>query len=304
MLSGRKDLAPLEYYNSKMRDYSDNGVTFNAPYGHRWRKNWGGAGGWPLDQLTLIKNQLREKPDSRRCLLQIWDVTKDLVNIDTSKDLACNFAATFRINPATQALDISVHNRSNDMVWGCLGANAVQFSVLLEYMAAQIGVPVGHYHQITDDLHGYDWNWTPEKWLAARPLNGLLLCAECEPDKTKKMIDWDACPKCGKQTYLFGDPEPTYQHFPLVEDPKVFDEEVVRFVDLSPQERVLANWEEPFLKHVAAPMAHVFNLHKSRNYWMAMKNLDLIRASDWRLAAEQWIMKRKLAWEAKEKEAV
>jgi len=274
MLAGKNDLASLEYYNGKMKDFSDNGVTFNSPYGYRWRhanpskyKMWEGTAiidsrpGTGIDQLQIIISQLKRKPDSRRCLLQIWDVEEDLLRIDTTKDNACNFAATFRINPATNALDISVHNRSNDMIWGAMGANAVQFSFLLEYMAASIGVPVGCYHQITDDLHIYDATWHPEEWLRE---------------------EW---------------PTIDSNQIPLVKDPHLFDQEVVKFVELLPYQRAITNWQEPFLQHIAAPMANVFNLHKDRHYDMAIKGLELIEADDWRLAATQWINKRKKAWE-------
>jgi len=277
MLAGRRDVASLAYYNAKMRDFSDDGKEFNAAYGFRWKHNFGydkwmdtaigKMSQWTeIDQLKTIIDQLKRKPDSRRCWLEIWDVQQDLINIDDSKDLACNVGASFRINPATGALDISVHNRSNDMIWGCLGANVVQFSILLEYMAAHIGVPVGKYHQITDDLHIYQATWFPDRWLEAE----------------------------GNELNV------PRQHVPLVKDPAIFDQEVVKFVDLSPHERTITNWKEPFLQHVATPMCHVFNLHKDRHYDMAIKGIELIKAEDWSLAATQWVEKRKKAWEAKQ----
>jgi len=41
----------------------------------------------------------------------------------------------------------------------------VHFSFLLEYMAYRIGVPLGSYHQITNNLHIYpEMNWKPDNW--------------------------------------------------------------------------------------------------------------------------------------------
>jgi hypothetical protein len=52
-------------------------------------------------------------------------------------------------------LDMVVFNRSNDVVWGAYGANAVHFSFLLEYLARWIGCEVGTYSQISVNFHGY-----------------------------------------------------------------------------------------------------------------------------------------------------
>lgn len=262
MLAGRKDVAPLAYYNAKMVDFSDDGMEFNAAYGWRWREHYG------IDQLAVIVDQLRRKMDSRRCVLQIWSAHNDLLRMDSSKDLACNSQAYFLINPATGALDITVCNRSNDLVWGCLGANAVQFSFLLEYMAACIGVPVGAYHQVTNNLHYYLENkacpWTPDLWL--------------------KDVDLQQ-----PYNYLTLGPK-------LVQDPATFDREVRLFIDLDYERE----WKEPFLELVAKPLCRAFTLHKGRRYEAA---LNLLRVScaapDWQLAATQWITKRKELYESK-----
>ena len=273
MLAGRNDVAPLVYYNSKMADFSDDGKTFNSPYGYRWRmfRVFDETHSFlaqnlhidQVDQLSIIIDQLRRKPDSRRCVLQIWDVEDDLLNIDATKDNACNTQAYFLINPETRALDITVCNRSNDLVWGCLGANAVQFSFLLEYMAACIGVPVGRYHQITNNLHYYTDNpacpWVPEKWLTAP--------------------GW-------QQPYDY-----LNHHVPLVENPQRFDEEVKAFID-----DIENTWAEPFLRDVAQPMCMAFKKHKERDYANALAWASRIKADDWRTAAQQWLTRRSQMW--------
>ena len=148
-------------------------------------------------------------------------------------------------------------------------------------MAAHIGVPVGVYHQITDDLHMYSATWHPEEWLAAEP------STEAE--------------KWSKAGYILRE-QRYFDYFPLVKDPQVFDQEVMKYTDLSPQERAVTNWQEPFLQKVAAPMAHVFNLHKARNYEMAIKNLELIKTDDWQLASQHWLEKREESWVLKQGE--
>lgn len=146
MLSGRNDVEPLARYAKQMLEYSDNGATLHSAYGFRWRRHF------KVDQLGLIAGRLQRDKNDRRCMLQIWDVNQDLDA--TSKDLPCNTMVTFQINLKGQ-LDIVVFNRSNDIIWGAYGANAVQFSFLQEYMAAWIGVPIGTYSQVSVNWHAY-----------------------------------------------------------------------------------------------------------------------------------------------------
>ena len=146
MLRGRNDLAPMSRYAKQFNNFSDDGLTLHGAYGHRWRHHFG------IDQLLTIIERLKKDPDDRRCVLSMWDGRVDLDR--DGKDVPCNTIATFQ-RDHNGALDLTVFNRSNDAVWGLTGANAVHFAFLLEYMAAQIGCPIGRYHQITTNLHGY-----------------------------------------------------------------------------------------------------------------------------------------------------
>ena len=60
MLAGRRDVAFLEQFNSKIGQYSDDGKVFNAAYGYRWRDHFG------YDQLTEIIKLLKEEPHTRQ----------------------------------------------------------------------------------------------------------------------------------------------------------------------------------------------------------------------------------------------
>lgn len=145
MMTGRRDVAFPARYVKRMAAFSDDGMVFNAAYGYRWRNHFG------LDQLFTIAETLKKNPECRRQVLAIWDGRHDL-GLD-SKDLPCNTQATFQI--VNGALDMVVSNRSNDLVWGATGANAVHFSFLQEWMAIAIGVPVGRYWQVSSNLHLY-----------------------------------------------------------------------------------------------------------------------------------------------------
>lgn len=144
MLAGRNDVKFLTDVLPKMGEFSDDGAVFNAAYGYRWRHYFG------IDQLHEIVRMLVEDPMTRRVVLQIWSFD-DLGKI--SKDLPCNIAATF--STRSGYLDMTVFNRSNDIILGAYGANVVHFSFLQEYIAGRIGRMVGRYSQISTNFHAY-----------------------------------------------------------------------------------------------------------------------------------------------------
>ena len=173
-----------------------------------------------------------------------------------------------------RVLDMTVTNRSNDLVWGMLGANYVHFTMLQEYMAARIGVEVGRYHHFTNNLHCYTGGeegdesqtnqWHPDKWLAHSHL------------------------EIGQSGYL-----ENYKSVPLVKDPQIFDREVKEFVECNHNSIVGDQiWQEPFLMNVARPMCRAFFEHKSHNKAAALEWANKVAADDWRKAAIEWLGRR------------
>lgn len=291
MLAGWNDVAPLAYYASKMKDFSDDGETFNGAYGYRWRHAYsrpqGTVSSWSndeqrevhwhhqdareVDQLEELVNHLKSGPTSRRAVLTMWNVHDDLLKVDSSKDVCCNLNVMFAIHGDSKQLDMTVTNRSNDLIWGMLGANYVHFTFLQEYMAARLGVKVGRYHHFSNNLHVYDWNWKPEEWLAGARLQdyGYHRGAGATPDKL----------------------------FPLVKDPEVFERELPEFVEFhgNAEKREAegpTGYDEPFLNEVANPMLNAFHMHKLKDYDTAMMFARQIAADDWRFVAIQWLQKR------------
>jgi hypothetical protein len=124
----------------RFREYSDDGVTLRAHYGRRL-----------ADQIPEAIQMLREQQNSRRVTMAIWNPNDDLGT--ESRDIPCNVHVNLRI--VGGCLDLTVFNRSNDLFWGMLGANIVQFSFLLEYIAAKVGVRPGVLTQVSTNLHAY-----------------------------------------------------------------------------------------------------------------------------------------------------
>ncbi len=148
MLAGRRDAA---FLNTFIHDFGDrfaepDGRIHDA-YGYRWREHFSF-----LDQLKIIIHILREDPNSRQAVLEMWDPVIDL-GVPKLKTRPCNVVAFFRIRD--ERLNMTVCCRSNDIIFGCYGANAVHFSILQEYIATSLGMEVGKYYQVSSDYHAY-----------------------------------------------------------------------------------------------------------------------------------------------------
>lgn len=179
----------------------------------------------------------------------------------------CNDKGTFFY------LDITVTNRSNDLVWGMLGEDFVTFSVLQEYVAARLGVEVGRYHHFSNNLHVYSWNWKPEEWLA---------------DQTPGYDSIDVASRIHGKGGL--------KTIPLIRDPEVFERELPLFVGAFNGEEepwsCVPRWNEPFFQEVAGPMLTALRRHKEGGPDAAMTWALRINSDDWRIAATDWIKRR------------
>ena len=267
MVGGRNDVGSLTRFVQRMGDFSDDGKVFHGAYGFRWRQ-W-----FQIDQLKLIAEALKADPNNRRQVLQMWDCRNDLPLQEELRDVPCNLVVHFQLHLG--ALDMTVFCRSNDIVWGCYGANAVHFSVLQEVIAAWIGTPVGKYWHVSDNWHAYLDSY--------EQVRGLADCA-AQPmfskDKPPNPYDGWVTP------------------FPMV---SVSIEQWMEDLDvfLSAEGRVMG-YRDPFFRHVALPMMAVHDTFKSmgqpERYEVAIARCERIKADDWRMACEQWLERRLTAW--------
>ena len=301
MIAGRDDLASLTRYVSTFGQFSDDGETVPGAYGKRWR-DWqfqgsehsvGNEYGWP-DQLDRVVEQLRTNPRDRRVVIQMWDPAVDVErNIAGSKDVPCNITAL----PFEQdgKLNLTVFCRSNDMVLGAYGANAVHFSFLLEYLAARVGLEVGRYYQVSNNFHAYVENagdpqacW-PVEW---GPVDPYAMGA-VEPFPIFK--DFDGFEATGRG-WAIDDKGDRLRDRYIKEDLAVFFDEGAFAASQ------MVRW--PFLSRVAIPMA------LAHRHWKGGKGedrftgaLDILAQmpvrNDWRRAGEEWIQRRYAKWKEK-----
>jgi thymidylate synthase len=284
MLAGHDDATYLDQF---VADYSarfaEEGGRQHGAYGRRWRGwfelEWPVDGEPSCDQLEAAVELLKADPSTRQVVISMWDPTRDL-GVPDLKDRPCNTQINLRMrNPnhlvprTPPVLDLMVTCRSNDVVWGCYGANAVHFSVLQEYLAARIGCGVGRMTQVSFNWHVYE---STLKYATERgALAGLHT-------------------KYSRQTY-----PPV---IPLVDDPDSFDAELHAFL-LDPD--LETTWRNTFLRQVAAPMFVANRLRRDGNHLDAMNHLnDAMPDCDWRRAGVEWIRRRYLKKIEKQQQTV
>lgn len=144
MLAGENDVSWLLPFNSNFEGYAEDDKLQHGAYGFRWRTHFG------VDQIQEVLLEL-EKPNTRRAVMAMWDPKSDL-GAD-KRDLPCNTHIYFEV--LNDKLNMTVCCRSNDMIWGAYGANAVHFSMLQELLALELDVRVGNYYQISNNFHMY-----------------------------------------------------------------------------------------------------------------------------------------------------
>jgi len=262
MLHGDNDVAFPKMFNSKFDAYSDDGVTFNAAYGHRWRKHFG------RDQLKLIIDALDKDPTCRRQVLGMWDPRHDLGL--QSKDLPCNTQAYFQVDMDGK-LQMMVTNRSNDLIWGAYGANAVHFSFLQEYVAQSLGREMGIYYQVSFNTHYY--------------VDTHSQLVQALADKAPQPPQQYTCP------YSSGAVSVTV---PLMSLPRGrWDRELDTFMKL----RDKVSYTDPFFQHVAVPLYRAYMAFKSTRatrFEEAYREIGQCAAQDWMVACKEWMTRREL----------
>lgn len=261
MLVGSEDVHFLEQFAPNFGQFSDDGDTLNGAYGYRWKYQFG------YDQLTAIVSQLRNDPYSRRVVLQMW-APHDLQS--TCKDVCCNTNCYFLMRDGK--LSMTVCCRSNDIIWGCYGANVVHFSYLLEYVASMAGLKVGTMYQLSNSFHAYTSRFTR--------YTGLSLSNE--PGDTYKA-------ETGSDEYSTALVFP----YPLIKGPDSFDRDLLFWYNRERQGLYdVCNYDNPFFSHVATPMRQAWNCIQQKQYEDALIRLTHCYATDWRRAGEEWIMRR------------
>lgn len=295
MLAGRNDLPWLTRFNKKFAAYSDDGgATQPGAYGYRWRNYFG------HDQLMDIILELKQNPDSRRIVLAMWDggsratwaeaATGKVVKDDLSQpgdsyaaamgsaDVPCNTHAYF--DTIDDKLNMTVCCRSNDIIWGAYGANAVHFSFLLEFLSSATGIPMGIYRQFSNNFHLYT---------NVVPRDNLMAMARDAWNSDKYLMK-ETANALNKVPIV-----PPLRQVPLMQtNLETWEAELQGFMDDSWE---AARFTEPFFRGVALPVRDAHAFYRDKRYDLAIEVAETIKAEDWRIACVEWLKRRQIKYE-------
>lgn len=279
LLAGRDDATWLDNFVSDFsKRFAQSDGRMHGSYGKRWRdhfplsdyEGWAGPSSGTQDQLTESVNLLIEDPQSRQVVITMWNPVADL-GVKGLADRPCNLQVllrTDRIVNGKRVLDMTVTNRSNDVVFGMLGANAVHFSQLQQYLAARIGVDIGTYTQFAHNAHIYDWSLNKVDQSSAEVYSIYPL---------------------GYQAGVHEYPGVR----PLVDDPETFDDELHDFL-YDPDRARFNRYGNSHFERVAYPMWRVNDARLQKKWDLAAEWAQDIDAPDWRRATLEWIERRRV----------
>lgn len=182
MMAGENRVAWLLQFNSKFSDFAEPDGRQHGAYGHRWRRHFG------YDQIKGVAEALKKNPNDRRVVMTMWSPVSDFGM--SYQDLPCNTQIYF--DGRGGKLNMTVCCRSNDILWGAYGANAVHMSILQEVVAHGAGLEVGVYRQFSNNFHAYMENAQVKHFIENPPMHtydfyGDGQCARVrifEPDDT------------------------------------------------------------------------------------------------------------------------
>ena len=181
ILSGDDTVAGIAPYNSRIAEFSDDGVRFFGAYGPKI-----------VSQLEYVVQKLNDDPMSRQAGLTIWRE-----NPPSTKDVPCTVAAFASIRE--DRLNLHVFMRSSDL-WLGVPYDVFNFSMLGHYICAMLnrtrekGSVIGGYIQpgtlylTAASSHLYQTNWDD----AVRCLSG----GNPLPQRLTPTSLWQDAPSC------------------------------------------------------------------------------------------------------------
>lgn len=251
MISGSNNVRWIEQFNKRFRDYADRYTDIiHGAYGHRWVQHFG------RNQIQAVGELLRNDPTTRRAVISMWDPRHDLSN---HADLPCNISIMFR--KVQGALDMTVINRSNDLIWGMLGANAVHMTYLHELISYISCIPMGLYKVFTNNLHIYK-----------KMPNFDNIWATRVPDDPYRIVPERV------------QPTPLLQHAEAYE---MLVQDCVELMDLDGESDFEFIPRTFWVANVAWPMYEAYMERLRGND--GRNHVKDIQATDWRLACENYI---------------
>lgn len=116
-------------------------------YGKQWR-SWGTPNNQSIDQITQVINEIKQNPDSRRLIVNSWNVGE----LDQMALMPCH--ALFQFYVANNKLSCQLYQRSADVFLG-VPFNIASYALLTHMVAQQTDLDVGDFIWTGGDTHIY-----------------------------------------------------------------------------------------------------------------------------------------------------
>lgn len=150
-LQGRSDLEMMAYYAPQMRSYSMDGKTLRgSAYGSMiFRPDPGGG----PSAFGRVLDLIRDDPATKRAVMTMF--RPEELTVPGNTNVACALAFQFLVRDGR--LHAVCYMRANDADHGLL-SDVFSFTLLQEFAARQLGIPVGTYTHFAGSMHVADGN--------------------------------------------------------------------------------------------------------------------------------------------------
>lgn len=128
-------------------EWADANGNLGPVYGQQWR-SWQTQDGRLIDQISEVINQIKKNPDSRRLIVNAWNVGE----LDKMALPPCHLLFQFYVND--NKLSCQLYQRSADSFLG-VPFNIASYSLLTHMMAQQCDLQVGDFVWTGGDCHIY-----------------------------------------------------------------------------------------------------------------------------------------------------
>jgi thymidylate synthase len=128
-------------------EWADEDGNLGHIYGFQWR-SWPGPGGKPIDQIASVIDSIKNNPDSRRHIVNAWNVGE----LDQMALPPCHILFQFYV--ADGKLSCQLYQRSADIFLG-VPFNIASYAFLLMMMAQVCGLQPGEFIHTLGDAHIY-----------------------------------------------------------------------------------------------------------------------------------------------------
>ena len=147
-LSGNTNIAYLrENGVSIWDDWADEAGDLGPVYGEQWR-SWPSPGGRRIDQISLLLDQIKTNPNSRRLIVSAWNVAE----IDQMALPPCH--CLFQFYVANGRLSCQLYQRSADVFLG-VPFNIASYALLTQMIAHVAELVPGDFIHSFGDTHLY-----------------------------------------------------------------------------------------------------------------------------------------------------